>query len=129
MGLDHYLNTAQFKGEAVKREALPEAGKAVTVGGVPFVLPAANERGRTHIDLKPSWLACGLAEGSWDPAYGDLARWQGATHVSVTGSHASPSSHLRSSVACEGESSSRSANRHGSPSCDQRRQAPSSCEQ
>jgi len=80
VGLDDYLNTAQFRGETVKREALPAAGKAVTIGGVPFVLPAADERGRTHIDLKPSWLACGLVEGSWDPAYGDLARWQGATH-------------------------------------------------
>jgi hypothetical protein len=80
VALDDYLNTAQFKGEAVRREALPAAGKAVTVGGVPFLLPPADERGRTHIDLKPSWLPCGLVEGSWDPAYGDLARWQGATH-------------------------------------------------
>jgi hypothetical protein len=78
VGLDHDLNTAQFKGEAVKRESLP-AGKSVVVGGVPFVLPAADERGRTHIDLKPSWLRCGLVEGSWDPAYGDLVRWRGAT--------------------------------------------------
>src|SRR5262249_45121932 len=53
--------------------------KPVVVGGVPFLLPAKDERGRTHIDLGPSWLACGLAEGSWDPAYGDLARWRGAT--------------------------------------------------
>jgi hypothetical protein len=80
VALDNYLNTAQFKGETVKREALPAAGKPVAVGGVPFILPPADERGRTHIDLKPSWLACGLVEGSWDPAYGDLARWQGATH-------------------------------------------------
>jgi hypothetical protein len=80
VGMDDYLNTAQLKGEAVKREALPAAGKSATVGGVPFVLPPADERGRNHIDLKPSWLACGLVEGSWDPAYGDLARWQGATH-------------------------------------------------
>src|SRR5262249_28634843 len=79
VGLDDYLNTAKFKGEAVKREAVPAAGKAVRIGGVPFVLPAADERGRTHIDLKPSWLPCGLVEGSWDPASGDLARWRGAT--------------------------------------------------
>src|SRR5262249_9999452 len=79
VGLDDYLNTAKFKGEAVKREALPAAGKAVRIGGGPFVLPAADERGRTHIDLKPSWLRCGLVEGSWDPAYGDLVRWRGAT--------------------------------------------------
>ena len=76
--LGHDLNTAQFKGDAVKRELLPAAGKPVTVGGVPFVLPAPDKRGRAHIDLKPSWLRCGLVEGSWDPAYGDLARWTGA---------------------------------------------------
>jgi hypothetical protein len=80
VGLDHDLNTSQFKGEAVKRDALPAAGKPVTVGGVPFVLPPTDEKGRTHIDLKPSWLPCGLVEGGFDPAYGDLARWQGATH-------------------------------------------------
>jgi hypothetical protein len=77
VALDHYLNTDKFKGEAIK---LPAMGKPVVVNGVPFVLPVKDERGRTHIDLKPSWLPCGLAEGSWDPAYGDLARWQGATH-------------------------------------------------
>jgi hypothetical protein len=80
VGLDDYLNTAIFKGEALKRDALPAAGKAVKVGGVPFASPPTNEKGRTHIDLKPSWLACGLVEGSWDPATGDLARWQGAMH-------------------------------------------------
>ncbi len=79
VALDHDLNTARFKGEAVKREALPAAGKPVVLGGVPFALPAADERGRNHIDLKPSWLACGLVEGGCDPAYGDLARWRGAT--------------------------------------------------
>ena len=79
VALDHDLNTAQFKGEAVKRETLPAAGKPVVVGGVPFALPAADERGRNHIDLKPSWLACGLVEGGQDPTYGDLPRWRGAT--------------------------------------------------
>ena len=57
VGLGHDLNTAQFKGEAIQRSALPAAGKPVVVGGVPFVLPAPDARGRTHIDLKPSWLA------------------------------------------------------------------------
>jgi hypothetical protein len=76
VGLDHDLNADRFKGEAIP---LPAAGKAIVVGGVPFALPAKDERGRTHIDLKPSWLPCGLAEGSWDPAHGDLARWRGAT--------------------------------------------------
>jgi len=79
VALDDYLNAAQLKGAAVKRDSLPPAGKPVAVGGVPFVLPGADAKGRTHIDLKPSWLACGLVEGSWDPAYGDLARWRGAT--------------------------------------------------
>lgn len=76
VGLDHDLNTDKIKGEAVK---VPATDKPVVVGGVPFVLPRADERGRTHIDLRPSWLPCGLAEGSWDPGYGDLARWRGAT--------------------------------------------------
>lgn len=77
--LDHYLNTAQFKGEAIKREVLPAAGKPITVGGVPFVLPVGDERGRTHIDLKPSWLRCGIFEGGQDPAHDVLPRWRGAT--------------------------------------------------
>ncbi len=77
--LGHDLNTARFKGEAVRREALPAADRPVVVGGVPFVLPAADVRCRTHIDLGRSWLRCGLAEGGWDPSYGDLARWRGAT--------------------------------------------------
>jgi hypothetical protein len=74
--LDHDLNTAQFKGGPVKREA---ADKPVVVGGVPFVLPTADEHGRNHIDLKPSWLRGGLVEGGHDSAYGDLPRWRGAT--------------------------------------------------
>jgi hypothetical protein len=77
--LDHDLNTAPFKGEAVKREALPAADKPIVVGGVPFVLPTPDERGRNHIDLKPSWLRGGLVEQGHDPAYGDLPRWRGAT--------------------------------------------------
>lgn len=79
VGLGHDLNAAHFKGEAIKRDGLP-LGKTVTIGGVPFVLPTPDERGRDHIDLKPSWLPCGFVEGGFDPAYGDLARWQGATH-------------------------------------------------
>jgi hypothetical protein len=79
VSLDHDLNTAQFKGEAIQRDALPAAGKPVTVGGVLFTLPAPDERKRTHIDLKPSWLRAGLAEEGRDPAYGDLYRWRGAT--------------------------------------------------
>ncbi len=79
VALDHDLNTSQFKGEAVRRDALPAAAKPVTVGGVPFLVPAADERGRTHLDLKPSWLRCGNVEEGRDPAYGDLSRWRGAT--------------------------------------------------
>jgi hypothetical protein len=77
--LQHYVNAAQFKGEAVQQASLPAAGKPTVVGGVPFVLPATDLQGRTHIDLKPSWLRCGLVEGGCDPAYGDLYRWRGAT--------------------------------------------------
>lgn len=76
--LDHYLNSAEFGGVKVARESLPPAGQKLTVGGVPFYVPAADDRGNNHVDLKPSWLGCGLVEGSFDPAYGDLARWQGA---------------------------------------------------
>lgn len=79
VALEHYLTTAQFKGEAVRGDSFPAAGTPVVVGGVPFLLPAADDRGRTHIDLKPSWLAGGLVEGGSDPASGDLPRWRGAT--------------------------------------------------
>lgn len=77
VGLDDYLNTSQFKGETVKRDALP-MGKSVSVGGVPFTLPAGDQRGRTHIDLKPSWLRAGNVEGGQDPVHDMLPRWRGA---------------------------------------------------
>jgi hypothetical protein len=75
--LDDYLNASQFKGVADK---LQSAGKPTSIDGVPFALPTPDARKRTHIDLKPSWLSSGLVDGSWDPAYGDLARWVGAMH-------------------------------------------------
>lgn len=75
--LGGYVNATQFKGQTLNRDALP-AGKPVAVGGVPFAVPALDERGRDHIDLSPSWVRCGFVEGSWDPAYGDLVRWRGA---------------------------------------------------
>lgn len=75
--LGGYVNAAQFNGQSLKRDALP-VGKPITVGGVPFALAAPDGRGRDHVDLHPSWLRCGLVEGGWDPAYGDLARWRGA---------------------------------------------------
>lgn len=78
VGLEHDLNSAEFAGVKVARESLPAVGQTIIVGGIPFQVPPADERGRNHIDLKPSWLSAGLAEGSFDPAYGDLARWQGA---------------------------------------------------
>src|SRR5262249_30128802 len=67
VGLEDHLNTAQFKGVADKRDSLPAAGKPVVVGGVPFLLPTTDEKKRTHIDLKPSWLPCGPVAGSCDP--------------------------------------------------------------
>lgn len=75
VGLEHDLNSAELGGV---KFALPAAGQPVTVGGVPFVTPPADSLGRNHVDLKPSWLASGFVEGSFDPSYGDLARWQGA---------------------------------------------------
>jgi len=78
VGLEHDLNTHKFHEAAVTAAALPAAGSTVTVGGVPFVVPVADARGHTHLDLSPSWLAAGLVEGSIDPSYGDLARWRGA---------------------------------------------------
>ncbi len=77
VALDGYVNAGRFRGEAVQRIA-PGPGKTLTVGGVPFVVPAPDERGRDHIDLKPSWLACGLVEGSFYGGEGDLMRWRGA---------------------------------------------------
>jgi hypothetical protein len=74
VGLDGDLNSNQFKGEAIR---LP-GGKPLQVGGVPFMLPAPDERGRDHIDLKPSWLNSGLVEGDVYAGDSDLPRWQGA---------------------------------------------------
>lgn len=78
VGLDHDLNSAEIAGVKLAREALPSTAGPFKVGGVPFMVPAADAQGRNHIDLKPSWFSAGLAEGGFDPAYGDLARWQGA---------------------------------------------------
>ncbi|HET6879445.1 MAG TPA: hypothetical protein VFI31_04800 [Pirellulales bacterium] len=79
VSLDHHLNTAKFGTATIERQTLPPAGQPVIVGGVPFLLPRPDERGRTHVDLKPSWLRCGLVEGGQDPVYSDLPRWRGAT--------------------------------------------------
>jgi hypothetical protein len=77
VALDGYLNAEHFRSEAVRLDE-HRKGKPVQVGGVPFVLPRPDERKRDHIDLKPSWLACGLVPGDFYAAYGDLIRWEGA---------------------------------------------------
>src|SRR5262249_31007198 len=56
VALEGYLNTDRFRGDTIK---LQGQGKVVRVGGVPFVLPRPDANKRDHIDLKPSWLACG----------------------------------------------------------------------
>jgi hypothetical protein len=75
--LDGYVNTDRFRGDVVK---LPGQGtsKALPVGGVPFVLPQPDEQRRDHIDLKPSWLFCGLLDGDFYGGDSELPRWAGA---------------------------------------------------
>jgi hypothetical protein len=77
VGLEGYVNAGRFRGEAFKLDALGP-GKTLAVGGVPFALATPDERGLDHIDLKPSWLACGLVEGAFFGGEGDLSRWRGA---------------------------------------------------
>ena len=78
--LDGYLNAANFAGDSLRRETLPAGGKDLAVQGVPFALPNADEKGRDHIDLQPSWLRGGLVEGPHDGWEGDTARWRSALH-------------------------------------------------
>lgn len=75
--LEGYVNSGRFRGDTVKLDAR-ETGKPVQVGGVPFVLPKPDEQKRDHIDLKPSWLACGLVPGDFYATHSDLSRWDGA---------------------------------------------------
>jgi hypothetical protein len=75
--LGGYVNAGQLMGKAVKRDQLPQS---VTVGGVPFALPTVDAKGRDHVDLKPSWLRCGLLEGGFDGWEGDAARWRGSLY-------------------------------------------------
>jgi hypothetical protein len=79
--LDGYVNAAQFRGDMVKLEG---RGKPVQLGGVPFLMPLPNtaslgpEQNRDHVDLKPSWLRCGLLDGDFYAGAYDMARWAGA---------------------------------------------------
>jgi hypothetical protein len=75
VGLEGYVNADLFRGDTVK---LADRGKVVKVGGVPFVLPLPDEKKRDHIDLKPSWLACGVVPGDFYAIASDLERWGGA---------------------------------------------------
>ena len=75
VALEGYLNADKFRGQTV---TLPKPGQTVTVSGVPFVLPKPDDKAQSHIDLKPSWLSCGIVEGAFDGWTGDLHRWRGA---------------------------------------------------
>src|SRR5690349_2863361 len=59
----------------------------------------------------------------------EAPRWQGATQVSVMGSHDKPSAQRTSSVSGGGAGSSRSEKTHVSPSSRSGWHVPSSCEQ
>jgi hypothetical protein len=72
-----YVNAGTLMGRAVRRGRL---GETVTVGGVPCMLSPPDAQGRDHVDLKPSWLRCGLLEGAFDGWEGDVARWRGALY-------------------------------------------------
>lgn len=73
VGLEGYVNADRFRGSPVELER-----RELEVGGVPFVLPRPDERKRDHIDLKPSWLACGLVPGDHSAGHSGLSRWHGA---------------------------------------------------
>jgi hypothetical protein len=75
--LEGYLNADHFRGDVVKLDARG-TGKPIQVGGVPFLLPQADEQKRDHIDLKPSWLSCGVLEGDFYGGEGEIMRWRGA---------------------------------------------------
>jgi hypothetical protein len=77
VALEGYVNTDRFRGDTVK---LHEQGKVVKVGGVPFFLPKPDSSKRDHIDLKPSWLACGVVPGDFYAIQSDLERWGGALY-------------------------------------------------
>jgi hypothetical protein len=77
VAIDGHVNADRFRGDVVKLDGRG-TGKPLLVGGVPFVLPAADDQKRDHIDLKPSWLNCGLLEGDFYGGDGDLIRWRGA---------------------------------------------------
>jgi hypothetical protein len=74
VALEGYVNADRFRGETVKPQA---KGNVVKVGGVPYVLPKPDAQKRDHIDLKPSWLACGAVAGDFYAGYSDLERWAG----------------------------------------------------
>lgn len=73
VGLEGYVNADRFRNESVVVKE-----KAIRVGGVPFVLPEPDEQKRDHIDLKPSWLACGAVPGDFYAGHSVLSRWDGA---------------------------------------------------
>jgi hypothetical protein len=75
--LEGYANSDRFRGDVVKLEGRG-SGKPIQVGGVPFLLPPADAQNRDHVDLKPSWLSCGVLEGDFYAGEGEVSRWRGA---------------------------------------------------
>jgi hypothetical protein len=75
VALEGYVNTDRFRNDTVQ---LAERGKIVRVGGVPFALPRPDAVKRDHVDLKPSWLACGALAGDFYATASTLERWGGA---------------------------------------------------
>jgi hypothetical protein len=77
VALEGYVNADRFRADTVK---LPERGNVVKVGSVPFLLPKPDAKKRDHVDLKPSWLACGVVPGDFYAIHSDLERWGGALY-------------------------------------------------
>jgi hypothetical protein len=72
--LDHHLNAAEIKGDRIQPGSLADR-RTTTIGGVPFIVAAPNERGHDHVDVGRSWMRFGMLEGQYDPWSGEVTRW------------------------------------------------------
>jgi len=85
--MDGYLNAAGKVGQASRLSAIGPEGKdrqdarPTLVGGIPFAMPAPDERGHDHVDVGRSWMRFGLLEGGFDGWEGETARWRNALTV------------------------------------------------
>lgn len=77
VALDRQLNASKLGREQIQRDSLPEAGKSITVGNVPFLIPSPDERNNDHIALNRSWMRFGALEGQFDGYEGETPRWYG----------------------------------------------------